>query len=34
MGVVEDIGFSKEETIALYEELKEEIEEELKGAYR
>ena len=31
LGVVEDLGFSKEETTALYEELKKEVEEELKG---
>lgn len=34
LGVVEDLGYSKEEMIALYEEIKKEIEEELKGAYR
>lgn len=32
LGVVEDFGFSKEETIALYEEIKKEVEEELKDA--
>ena len=32
LGVVEDLGLSKKETIALYEELKREIEEELKVA--
>lgn len=30
LGVVEDLGYSKEETTALYEELKKEVEEELK----
>ena len=32
--VVEDFGKSRGETIALYEELKKEIEEESKGDYR
>ena len=32
LGVIEDLGLSKEETIALYEELKKEIEKELKVA--
>lgn len=30
LGVVEDLGLSKEETTALYEEIKGEVEEELK----
>jgi len=30
LGVIEDLGLSKKETIALYEELKKEVEEELK----
>ena len=30
LGVVEDFGYSKEETTALYEEIKKEVEEELK----
>lgn len=30
LGVIEDFGLSKEETTALYEELKKEIEKELK----
>jgi len=32
LSVVEDFGFSKEETTALYEELKKEVEEEYKNA--
>jgi len=32
LAVVEDLGYSKEETIALYEEVKKEVEEELKVA--
>jgi len=32
LGVVEDLGFSKEETTTLYEEVKKEVEEELKVA--
>jgi len=31
LGIVEDFGFSKEETIALYEEVKGEVEKELKN---
>jgi len=30
LGVVEDFGYSKEETTALYEEIKGEVEKELK----
>jgi len=32
LGVVQDFGYSKEQTISLYEEAKKEVGEELKGA--